>query len=178
VWLAVGGNPPSAVRAGTLGLPLALAIIGGMPERFAPLVELYRESGQRAGYALTDLPVSINSHGYIADTSQQAADEYYPAYATMMTRIGRERGWPPTTRAQYDALCGPRGALFVGSPHEVIDKILFQYEIFGHQRFLAQFSVGTLPHRQVMRSIELFGTKVAPVIRWEITSRSSIDQSS
>jgi probable LLM family oxidoreductase len=165
VWIAVGGNPQSLVRAGTLGLPLALAIIGGMPERFAPLVAHYREAGRRAGHDPATLKVGINTHAYVADTSQQAADEFFPSYAEAMTRIGRERGWPPTTRAQFDASCGPRGALAVGSPQQVIEKILFQHEVFGHDRYLAQLSVGTMPHRQMMRAIELLGTVVAPAVR-------------
>ncbi len=167
VWIAVGGTPQSVVRAGTLGLPLALAIIGGLPERFAAFVELYRETGRRAGHDAAKLKVSINSHAFLANTSQEAADIFFPPYAEAMTRIGRERGWPPTTRAQYDALRAPRGALLVGSAQEVIDKIMFQYQIFRHDRFLAQFSVGTVPHDRMMRSIELFGTEVAPVIRRE-----------
>jgi probable LLM family oxidoreductase len=165
VWVAVGGNPPSVVRAGTLGLPMALAIIGGMPERFAPLVNLYREAARRAGHDAARLPVGINTHAYVADTSQAAADEFFPSYAEAMSRIGRERGWPPTTRQQYDAMRTPRGALAVGSPQEVIDKILFQHEHFRHDRYLAQVSVGTMPHRQTMRAIELMGTKVAPAVR-------------
>jgi probable LLM family oxidoreductase len=165
VWIAVGGTPQSAVRAGTLGLPLAIAIIGGEPRRFAPLVDLYREAGRRAGHDPATLKVGINTHAYVADTSQQAADEFFPSYAEAMTRIGRERGWPPTTRAQFDASCGPRGALAVGSPQQVIEKILFQHEVFGHDRYLAQLSVGTMPHRQMMRAIELLGTVVAPAVR-------------
>jgi probable LLM family oxidoreductase len=165
VWIAVGGTPQSVARAGTLGLPLALAIIGGQPERFVPLVSLYREAARRAGHDPATLAVSINSHAYVADTSQQAADEFYPSYAEVMTRIGRERGWPPSTRAQFDALRSPRGALAVGSPQEVIDKILFQHELFGHQRYLAQMSMGTLPHARAMRAIELLGTVVAPAVR-------------
>ncbi len=132
VWIAVGGTPQSVVRAATLGLPLAVAIIGGMPEQFAPLVQLYCDVASRAGHDAAKLPVSINSHGYIADSSRQAADEFYPPYADVMTRIGRERGWPPTTRQQYEAQLTRRGALVVGSPSEVIDKILFQHEIFRH----------------------------------------------
>jgi probable LLM family oxidoreductase len=167
VWIAVGGTPASVVRAGTLGLPLALAIIGGTPERFAPFIELYRESGRKAGHDPATLKVSINSHGFLADSSQQAADIFYPPYAEVMTRIGRERGWPPTTRQQYEAARSMRGALLVGSAQEMIDKIMFQYQIFRHDRFLAQFSVGTVPHDAMMRAIELFGTAVAPVIRRE-----------
>jgi probable LLM family oxidoreductase len=165
VWVAVGGTPQSVVRAATLGLPMALAIIGGAPERFVPLVELYRESARRAGHDPASLPVSINSHGYLADTAAQAADEAYPPFADTMGRIGRERGWPPPTRRQFDAERSPRGALLVGSPREVTDKILFEHELFGHQRFLMQMSVGTMPHAQIMRSIELFGTRVAPEVR-------------
>jgi probable LLM family oxidoreductase len=162
VWIAVGGTPTSVARAGSLGLPLALAIIGGMPERFARLAELHREAATRSGHAPP--PLGINSHGYIADTSQRAADESYRPFATMMDRIGRERGWAPMTRAQFDASRALRGANFVGSPQEVVEKILFQHEIFGHDRFLLQSSVGTMPHRDVMRSIELLGTEVAPAV--------------
>lgn len=168
VWVAVGGTPESVVRAGTLGLPLALAIIGGTPERFVPLIDLYREAGRRAGHDPARLAVSINSHAYVADDSQRAADEFFPPYAEAMSRIGRERGWPPTTRAQYDALRAPRGALAIGSPQEVIDKILAQHELFRHQRFMAQLTVGTMPHRSVLRAIELLGTHVAPVVRREV----------
>ena len=167
IWLAIGGTPESVVRAGTLGLPLALAIIGGMPERFAPLIELYRESGKRAGHDPSRLQVGINSHAFVADTSQRAADDFFPSYAYVMSRIGRERGWPPTTRAQFEASRSPRGALLVGSVQEVIDKIMFEYEIFHHDRFLAQMSVGTLPHAKLMHAIELLGSEVAPVVRRE-----------
>lgn len=167
VWIAVGGTPNSVVRAATLGLPMALAIIGGQPHRFAPLVDLYRNAATDAGHDASKLPVSINSHGYLADTSQQAADESFFAHAYTMSKIGKERGWPPTTRADFDAGRGPQGAYFVGSPQEAIDKILGQYELFHHDRFLLQMSVGTIPHAQLMRSIELFGTVVAPVVRKE-----------
>jgi probable LLM family oxidoreductase len=171
VWLAVGGNPGSAIRAGRLGLPLAVAIIGGQPERFVALVELYRESA-RAGHDPAQLPVSINSHGFVAVDSPRAADEFFGPYATMMRRIGRERGWQPMTRAQFDVLRAPRGALVVGSPQEVAEKILFQHELFGHQRFLAQMSVGPIAHAAVMRSIELFGGEVAPLVRDEVARRA------
>lgn len=170
VWVAVGGTPQSVIRAGTLGLPMALAIIGGMPERFAPFIELYREATKRAGHA--NLPVSINSHGFIADDSKQAFDESYPAAAAVMAKIGRERGWPPMTREQFEGSRTLRGANFVGSPDEVIEKVLFQHDIFKHQRFLLQLTVGTLPHDKVMHAIELLGTKVAPVVRKEIEVRS------
>lgn len=165
VWVAVGGTPQSVVRAGTLGLPLALAIIGGLPEQFVPLIELYRDSGRRAGHPDTQLKVSINSHLYVAEDSQQASDDFFPGYAAIMSRIGRERGWPPLSRQQFEAGRTLRGALFVGSPQEVIDKIMYQHELFGHQRFLAQISVGVMEHAKIMRAIELFGTKVAPVVR-------------
>jgi probable LLM family oxidoreductase len=165
VWIAIGGTPQSVVRAGTLGLPMALAIIGGAPERFAPLVDLYRKAAVQAGRDPAQLPVGINSHTYIADTSAQARDEFFPAYAAMMNRIGRERGWPSMMRGQFEALCAPRGALLVGSPAEVVEKILFEHELFGHQRFLAQISVGAMPHAKVMHAIELLGNQVAPAIR-------------
>lgn len=167
VWIAVGGTPTSVVRAASLGLPMALAIIGGQPHRFAPMVTLYRNASEEAGFAPNSIPVSINSHGFIAETSQQAADQSFFAHAYTMSKIGKERGWPPTTRADFDAGRGPQGAYFVGSPQEVIDKIMGQYELFHHQRFLMQMSVGTIPHDQLMKSIELFGTLVAPVIRKE-----------
>jgi len=163
VWIAVGGNPDSAVRAGSLGLPMALAIIGGLPERFAPFAELHRRAAEQAGHEPPAL--SINSHGYVADTSQRALDESFPAVAAMMNRIGRERGWTPMLRRDYDAAATRRGANFVGSPQQVVEKILFQHEIFGHDRFLLQTSVGPIPHAQVLRSIELFGTEVAPAVR-------------
>ncbi len=170
IWVAVGGTPASVVRAGSLGLPLALAIIGGQPARFAPLITLYREAARRAGHDPATLPVSINSHGYLADTAQQARDEHAPFHLAVMNTLGKERGWPETTRSTYNASTSLRGALVVGSPDEVIEKILFQYEIFKHQRFLLQISMGALPHHQVLHAIELFGTRVAPVIRRETQS--------
>jgi probable LLM family oxidoreductase len=170
VWIAVGGTPQSVIRAGTLGLPLALAIIGGAPERFASFIELYRESGRRAGHDPAELKISINSHAFIANDSRAAADVFFPPYAEVMTRIGRERGWPSTTREHFEASRSLRGALAVGSPQEIIDKIMYQYGIFRHDRFLAQFSVGTVPHDKMMQSIELLGTQVAPVIRRETHS--------
>ncbi len=145
---------------------MALAIIGGQPERFTPFADLFRRSAEEAGHP--GLPLSINSHAYVADTSQRAADEFFPGYAAMMNRIGRERGWATLERASFDALRTLRGALVVGSPEEVVEKIVYQHQLFGHQRFMAQMSVGTMPHEQVMRSIELFGTEVAPVVRKEL----------
>jgi probable LLM family oxidoreductase len=163
VWVAVGGNPESASRAGTLGLPMALAIIGGMPERFVPFADIHRRAAVAAGHEPPAL--SINSHGYVAETSKQAAAEFFPAYAAMMTSIGRERGWPPMQRPDFDALRTRRGAIVVGGVDEVVEKILFQHELFGHDRFLIQTSVGDLPHARVLRSIELLGTEVAPAVR-------------
>jgi alkanesulfonate monooxygenase SsuD/methylene tetrahydromethanopterin reductase-like flavin-dependent oxidoreductase (luciferase family) len=170
VWVGVGGTPESVVRAASRGLPMALAIIGGMPERFAPFVHLFRQVSAEHGY---DLPVSINSHGFIADTKHQAIEESFPAALVAMNKIGRERGWAPMRREHYEAAAEPRGANFVGSPDDVIEKILFQYSIFKHQRFLLQMSVGTMPHDKMMHAIELFGTKVAPVVREEIARRES-----
>lgn len=163
VWVAVGGTPESVVRAATLGLPLALAIIGGMPGQFVPLIKLYRETGMNAGY--NQLKVGINSHAYIADNSQQAGEEFYPSYAAVMTRIGKERGWAGMSKEHFEVMRSRQGSLLVGSPQQVIDKILYEHELFKNDRFLAQMSVGTMPHAKVMRSIELFGTKVAPVVK-------------
>ena len=168
VWIAVGGTPKSVVRAAALGLPLALAIIGGEPERFKPMVDLYREAATRAGRDPATLPVGINSHGFIADDADEAAEIAFPPYAATMTRIGRERGWPPASRARFDAERTLRGALFVGSPDEIIEKILYQHSLFGHQRFLLQLTVGPMPHDAVLHAIELLATRVAPVVRREL----------
>lgn len=166
VWIAVGGTPHSVARAAGLGLPMALAIIGGAAERFKPIVDLYREVAARAGHEPAP-PVSINSHGFLADDSREAADVAFPPYAETMTRIGRERGWPPATRGRFEAERTLPGALFVGSPAEVIEKVLYQHELFRHERFLLQLTVGPTPHAKVLRAIELLGTEVAPVIRKE-----------
>lgn len=172
VWIAVGGTPQSAARAGSLGLPLAVAIIGGMPERFVPLVELHREAARRAGHA--PVPnVSINSHTFVARTANDAVRTFFPPYKAMMDRIGRERGWPPMTLDAFEAQRAPRGAYVVGSPEEVAEKILFQHELFGHDRFMAQISVGAVEHQDVLRAIELFGTEVAPVVRAEVAKRAA-----
>ncbi|MBS1862407.1 MAG: LLM class flavin-dependent oxidoreductase [Actinobacteria bacterium] len=168
VWVAVGGSPQSAIRTGRLGLPMALAIIGGEPARFKPFAELHASAAAEAGAPRPAL--SINSHGFVAPNSQDAADIAFPAFARMMDRIGRERGWPPMSRAAFEASRRPEGANLVGSPTEVAEKILLQHRVFGHDRFLIQFSVGTLPHADVMRSIELFGTEVAPLVRRELAS--------
>ena len=173
VWIAVGGHPESVVRAGSLGLPMALAIIGGQPRRFAPLVELYRQAARQAGHDPSRLPLSINSHGLIGDDAARTTEDAYGAYQYLMARIGRERGWPPPTRAQFDAERGPDGANFIGGPDEVAAKILYEHELFGHQRFLLLMTVGTLPHETVLRSIELLGSVVAPRVREEVARREA-----
>ena len=170
VWIAAGGTPASAVRAATLGLPLVLAIIGGMPEQFVPFINLYKNTAVKQGTKSEDIRLAVNNHVFIAEESQDAADSFYPYYAEMMNRVGRERGWPPLTRQQYDGLRTPRGALMVGSVQQVIDKILYEHELFGNTRFLAQASIGTVPHKLIMKSIELFGTKVAPEVRKAVSS--------
>lgn len=170
IWVAVGGTPESVVRAAQYGLPMALAIIGGLPERFAPLTDLYKQTYMQAGHDRALLQLGIHSHGFIADDSQQAADDFYAPYAYVMSKIGRERGWPPMSRTQYEAMRGPNGSLLVGSPQQVVDKILWEYELFGCTRFLMHLSVGTLPHAKVMRAIELLGTVVAPAVRKALSS--------
>jgi len=142
-----------------------LAIIGGMPARFAPFTKLYRDVYTKAGHPQNKLQLGINSHTYIAETSQQARDEFYPPYAEVMTRIGKERGWSGLTRADFDAGTTPQAHLLVGSPQQVIDKILYEHSLFGHTRFLAQMSIGALPHKQAMKSIELLGNVVAPAVK-------------
>jgi probable LLM family oxidoreductase len=174
VWVAVGGTPQSVVRAGGLGLPLTLAIIGGQPERFVPLVELYRQAVDAAAHREpSDARVAINTHAFVGRTTAEANSAFAAPYLAMMNRIGRERGWPPSGRPEYEALRSPRGALAVGSPQEVAEKLLYEHELFGHQRYLAQMSVGAVAHRDVLRSIELFGTEVAPVVRAEVARREA-----
>lgn len=163
VWVAVGGTPESAYRTGALGLPMALGIIGGQPARFKPFADLHKRGADENDQELQ--PLSINSHGFIADTSQEAADTAFPAFKQVMDNIGKERGWSPMTRHQFDESIGLHGANVVGSPQQVIDKILYQHEIFGHDRFLLQMSVGSISHKKLLRSIELFATKVAPAVR-------------
>jgi probable LLM family oxidoreductase len=171
VWVAVGGTPESVVRAGTLGLPMTLAIIGGQPERFVPLVELYREALAAAGHDPSAGKLAINTHAFVGATEAEANSAFAASYLAMMNRIGRERGWPPAGRDQYDALRSPRGALAVGTPEQVAEKILFEHELFGNDRYVGQMSVGAVAHRDVMRSIELFGTEVAPIVRAEVGRR-------
>jgi len=173
VWIAVGGSPESVVRAGTLGLPLTIAIIGGQPERFLPLVELYREAATRAGHDPSTLPLAINTHAFVGASVEDADAAFMRTYLAVMNKIGRERGWPPSGPDQFRALRSPRGALAVGSPEEVAEKILFQHGLFGHQRYLAHMSLGAVEHRDVLRSMELFGTEVAPVVRAEVAKREA-----
>ncbi|AZO20708.1 LLM class flavin-dependent oxidoreductase [Mesorhizobium sp. M1E.F.Ca.ET.045.02.1.1] len=167
IWIAIGGTPQSAARAGALGLPLALAIIGGEPARFAPLFEIYREAARRAGNDPASLATSLNVHGFIAETTEKAADDFYAPQAEVMNRIGRERGWGPTSRAHFDHARGPSGALFVGNPEAVAEKIVAQHNIFGNDRFLLQMAIGAMPHAKIMKAIELYGTRVAPIVRKE-----------
>lgn len=170
VWIAVGGTPESAVRAGTIGLPMALAIIGGEPARFAPFAELFRRAARAAGH--DPLPaLSINSHGFIADDSAEAADIAFGPMKLQMDRIGRERGWPPLTREAFEASRSLEGATFVGTPDEVIEKILWQHQIFGHDRFLIQLTIGSIPHERTLHAIELLGTEIAPRVRAELAHR-------
>ena len=168
VWIAVGGTPESAYRAGALGIPMAMAIIGGNPAQFRAFVELHRRGANEHQTEIQ--PVSVNSHGLIAEDSKKARDMAFPAFKAVMDKIGRERGWPPMSRAQFDASCEKQGANFVGSPSEIVDKILYQHEILGHSRFLIQMGVGSVPHKDMMKSIELYGTKVAPEVRKAIGS--------
>jgi len=165
IWLGVGGTPQSFVRAGMLGLPLMIAIIGGETHRFRPLVDLYREAGRRAGHPPERLQVGLHSLGYVADTMQEAVEDFYPGYARTFTTIGRERGWPPVTRAQFDLLLAPRGALLLGSPEEVAAKIKRHSEALGGvSRVTLQMDNADLPHAKLLHSIELLGTQVAPLL--------------
>jgi probable LLM family oxidoreductase len=168
IWVGVGGTPASFVRAGKLGLPLMVAIIGGEPHRFRPLIDLYRNAGLRAGHSADKLKVGLHSIGFLADTTKQAADDFYPGYAHTFTEIGKERGWSPTTRAQFDATRGPTGALLIGDAETVAEKILYVNEALGGiSRITFQMGVSTLPHQKMIRAIEILGTKVAPMVRKE-----------
>jgi probable LLM family oxidoreductase len=162
-WVGVGGSPESVVRAARFGFPLTLAIIGGNPRRFLPYVDLYKQALERFGKA--PLPIAVHSPGHIAETDEQAREELWPHYASMMTRIGAERGWPPMTRQHFDREAGPDGALCVGSPETVTAKIAATVRTLGLSRFDLKYSNGTLPHETLLRSIELFGTRVAPRLR-------------
>ncbi len=172
VWVAVGGTPQSVVRAGSLGLPMTLAIIGGQPERFAPLVALHRHAAEQAGHDPAALPLAINTHAFVGATQAEADSAFAASYLAMMNRIGRERGWPASGRPEYESLRSPRGALAVGSPEQVAEKILFEHELFGMSRYIGQMSVGAVRHTDVLRSMELFGTEVAPLVRAEVARRA------
>ena len=165
VRVAVGGTPASIVRAAERGLEVALAIIGGSPDRFKVFADLHRRTLVENGYDPEEVPLSVHGHGYVADSDEQAADEFYNPYAVAMSTIGRERGWGPMTRQQFDMMRGPEGSLVIGDPETVASKILRWKEVLGVSRFELHISVGTLPHENVMRSIELLGTKVAPLVR-------------
>ena len=166
IWLGVGGTPESFARAGMLGLPLMVAIIGGEPHRFRPLIDLYREAGKRAGHAPESLKVGVHALGYVADSDQQASDDFFPGYAEAFTKIGKERGWPPVTRVQFEALRRPTGALMVSDPESVAAKLLKMNEALGGiSRISFQMSVAALRHDRLMHAIQLLGTKVAPIIR-------------
>ncbi|NYF78715.1 LLM class flavin-dependent oxidoreductase [Granulicella arctica] len=174
VWVGVGGTPASFARAGTLGLPLMVAIIGGEPHRFRPLIDLYRESGRRAGHAPETLKVGIHSLGFPGESDEQAADEYYPGYKRMFTEIGKERGWPPVTRGQYDALRGPTGALLVGDVETVVAKVLHVHESLGGiDRMTFQMTSPEIPHAAMLRAIDVLGTQVAPQVREALATKLS-----
>ena len=165
IWLGVGGTPESFVRAGALGLPLMVAIIGGETERFRPLVDLYREAGRKAGFSPSQLKVGLHSPGFVAETTDKAISEYYPGYAELWTKLGRERGWPPVTKGQFDQLIGPRGVLVVGSPEQVAEKLLRHSESLGGvDRFTFQMDNAGLNHKQLIQSIDLIGSKVIPLL--------------
>ena len=166
IWLGVGGTPGSFARAGALGLPLMVAIIGGQTHRFRPLVDLYWEAGRRAGHSLDRLKVGVHSLGYVAATTQEAADDFFPGYARAFTDVGKERGWRPVTRADFDAQRGPQGALLIGNPDEVVEKIIRHSEALGGvSRFTFQMNAGSLPQPKLMKAIEMLGTRVAPTVR-------------
>ena len=169
IWLGVGGTPESFVRAGMLGLPLMVAIIGGETRRFRPLVDLYRAAGEQAGHPRERLKVGIHSLGYVAATTREAADDFFPGYARAINSVARERGWPPTTRASFDAQRGPEGALLIGEPDEVVEKIMRHSDALGGiSRITFQMNASSLPHGKLMQAIEALGTKVAPALRQEL----------
>lgn len=166
VWLGVGGTPESFARAGTLGLPLMVAIIGGQTHRFRPLIDLYREAGRRAGFKPEELKVGLHSPGYAASSNEQAIADYYPGYAELWTKLGKERGWPAVTKPQFDSLIGPQGVLVVGGPEQVAEKLLRHSEALGGiSRFTFQMDNAGLSHAQLMKSIELIGSKVIPLVK-------------
>lgn len=165
VWIAVGGTPQSVVRAASLGLPMALAIIGGDPLRFAPYFDLYRQAWARANRKPEEARLSLNMHGFVADTTEAAKDIFHEPHNAVMNRIGRERGWPPSGRREFEAACGPNGHLLVGDPERVADRIIELHRVFGNDRILVQMAIGAMPHKELLRAIELLGTKVAPKVK-------------
>jgi len=165
IWLAAGGTPASAVRAAKLKLPLMLAIIGGLPRHFTPFFDLYRKSAHENGIAAEDLQVGVNNHMYVGEDADKVASEFFPHYAKMMDRVGRSRGWQPMSRPQFDFMRAPEGSLLVGSVEQVVEKILYQHQLFGFTRFVAQSSLGTLPHELTMKSIEIFASQVVPEVK-------------
>ena len=165
VWLAAGGTPASAVRAAKLQLPLMLAIIGGMPRQITPYINLYKKSWLENGHNAEDLQVGINNHMFIGEDGEKAADDFFPYYAQMMDRVGRSRGWQPMTREQFDFMRAPEGSLMVGSVEQVIEKMIYEYELFGFTRFFAQASLGFVPHEMTIKSIELFAKQVVPEVK-------------
>jgi probable LLM family oxidoreductase len=165
VWIAVGGTPQSVVRAATLGLPMALAIIGGDPKRFAPYFDLYREAWSRSDRKPEDVKLSLNMHGFVADTTDAAKQIFYEPHNAVMNRIGRERGWPPSGQREFEAACGPNGHLLIGDPERVADRIIELHRVFRNDRILIQMAIGAMPHKQLMHAIELLGTKVAPRVK-------------
>lgn len=165
VWLAAGGTPASAVRAAKLQLPLMLAIIGGMPRQFTPFINLYKNSWLENNHNAEDLQIGINNHMFIGEDGEKAADDFFPYYAQMMDRVGRSRGWQPMTREQFDFMRSPEGSLMVGSVEQVIEKMIYEYELFGFTRFFAQASLGFVPHEMTIKSIELFAKQVVPEVK-------------
>lgn len=165
IWIASGGTPNSAIRAGQLGLPLVMAILGGNPLAFGRTIELYRRAGLEAGHAASKLKVAINSHGFIAPTNEEAVEKFFPPTQAVMNQIGRERGWPPYTKESFDYANSFEGAIYAGDPETIANKILHLHEHLNISRFFLQTPVGTMPHEDVMQSIELFGREVAPRVR-------------
>jgi probable LLM family oxidoreductase len=171
IWIAVGGTPQSVVRAATLDLPMALAIIGGDPRRFAPFYALYRDAHQKAGHDARRIQLSLNMHGFVSDTTDKAKNIYAAAHLDVMNRIGRERGWPPQGRAHFEESAGPTGNLIVGDPERVAARIIELHGIFRNSRLLLQMAIGTIPHAEQLRAIELMATKVAPLVRKAVGSK-------
>ena len=175
IWVGVGGTPASFARAGTLGLPLMVAIIGGEPHRFRPLIDLYREAGRLAGHPAEKLKVGLHSIGFLANTTEQAADDFFPGYAHTFTEIGKERGWSPTTRAQFDATHGPKGALLIGDAATVAKKILYiDKALGGISRITFQMGVSTVAHAKMLRAIEILGSQVAPIVRKALSATTTL----